>query len=46
MRALIFPEPWVVKFIEVDMPKPRSNEVLAEIHSVGICGTLVRNINK
>ncbi len=39
MRALIFPEPWDVKIIEVDIPKPKPNEVLAEIHSVGICGS-------
>jgi NADPH:quinone reductase-like Zn-dependent oxidoreductase len=39
MRALIFPEPWVVKLIEVDVPKPKSNEVLAKIQSVGICGS-------
>ncbi|MFX0041394.1 MAG: zinc-binding dehydrogenase [Candidatus Hodarchaeota archaeon] len=39
MKALLFPEPWVVKLIEVEIPKPRPNEVLAEIHSVGICGS-------
>jgi L-iditol 2-dehydrogenase len=39
MRALIFPEPWVVKLVEVDIPKPKPNEVLAQIISVGICGS-------
>ena len=39
MRALLFPKPWVVKLIEVDIPKPGPNEVLAEIRSVGICGS-------
>jgi L-iditol 2-dehydrogenase len=39
MRALLFPEPWVVKLIEVEIPKIGSNEVLAEIVSVGICGS-------
>ncbi|MFX1288856.1 MAG: zinc-binding dehydrogenase [Promethearchaeota archaeon] len=39
MRALLFPEPWIVKLVEVDIPKPRSNEVLAQIISVGICGS-------
>jgi len=39
MRALIFPEPWVVKLIDVDIPKPGPNEVLAELRSVGICGS-------
>jgi len=39
MRALIFPEPWVVKLVEVDIPKPSPNEVLAELRSVGICGS-------
>jgi L-iditol 2-dehydrogenase len=39
IRALLFPEPWVVKLIDVDIPKPGSNEVLAELHSVGICGS-------
>ncbi|TFG27675.1 MAG: hypothetical protein EU532_06970 [Promethearchaeota archaeon] len=39
MRALIFPEPWKIKLIETDIPKPGSNEVLAEMISVGICGS-------
>ncbi len=39
MRALLFPEPWVVKLIEIDIPKPDANEVLAEMVSVGICGS-------
>ena len=39
MRALIFPKPWVVKLIDVEVPKPGPNEVLAELHSVGICGS-------
>ena len=39
MRALIFPEPWNIKLIEIDIPKPGPNEVLAEMISVGICGS-------
>lgn len=39
MRALIFPEPWIVNLIEIDIPKPGPNEVLAEMISVGICGS-------
>jgi threonine dehydrogenase-like Zn-dependent dehydrogenase len=39
IRALIFPEPWTVNLLEVDIPKPGPNEVLAEIISVGICGS-------
>jgi L-iditol 2-dehydrogenase len=39
MKALLFPEPWVVKLIDVDIPKPGPNEVLAELRSVGICGS-------
>ncbi len=39
MRVLLFPEPWVVKLIEIDIPKPDANEVLAEMVSVGICGS-------
>lgn len=39
MRALLFPEPWTVKLVEVDIPKPKSNEVLAKMISVGICGS-------
>jgi len=39
MRALQFPRPWVVKLVEVEIPKPKPNEVLAELHSVGICGS-------
>jgi L-iditol 2-dehydrogenase len=39
MKALLFPEPWKVELIEVDIPKPEPNDVLAEIISVGICGS-------
>ena len=39
MRALIFPEPWKVDLVEVDIPKYGPNDVLAELHSVGICGS-------
>lgn len=39
MKALIFPEPWKVELIDVEVPKPGPNEVLAEIRSVGICGS-------
>ena len=39
MRALLFPEPWKVELIEIDIPKPRPNEVLAKLISVGICGS-------
>ena len=39
MRTLMFPEPWIIKLIEVDIPKPGPNEVLAEMISVGICGS-------
>ena len=39
MKALLFPEPWKIELIEVDIPKPGPNEVLAEMVSVGICGS-------
>lgn len=39
MRALIFPEPWKVELVEVDIPKCGPNDVLTELHSVGICGS-------
>jgi threonine dehydrogenase-like Zn-dependent dehydrogenase len=39
MKVLIFPEPWVVKLINIDIPKPGPNQVLAEMISVGICGS-------
>ncbi len=39
MKALLFPEPWVVKLVEVGIPKPKPNEVLAQMISVGICGS-------
>lgn len=39
MRALLFPEPWVVKLVNVDIPKPKPNEILAKVISVGICGS-------
>ena len=39
MRALLFPEPWVVKLVNVEIPKPKPNEILAQMISVGICGS-------
>jgi threonine dehydrogenase-like Zn-dependent dehydrogenase len=39
MKALIFPSPWKVEVIEVDVPLPRPDEVLAEIRCCGICGS-------
>jgi L-iditol 2-dehydrogenase len=39
MKALIFPEPWGVKLIETEIPEPGADEILAEIRSVGICGS-------
>ncbi len=39
MKALIFPSPWHAELIELDIPKPGPDEVLAEIRSVGICGS-------
>lgn len=39
MKALIFPSPWNVELIEVEIPRPGPNEILAEVQSVGICGS-------
>ena len=39
MKALLFPEPWIVKLVEIDIPKPGPHEVLAKMVSVGICGS-------
>ena len=39
MKALVFSEPWSVKLVEIDIPKPGPNEVLAKMVSVGICGS-------
>lgn len=39
MKALIFPDKWQVELVTVDKPKIGPNEVLAEIRSIGICGT-------
>ena len=39
MRALLFPEPWTVRLVELDVPKAAPDEVLARIVSVGICGS-------
>ena len=39
MKALIFPEPWIVKIIDTEIPKPKPYEVLAKLISVGICGS-------
>jgi len=39
MKALLFPSPWDVRLIETPVPEPGPDEVLAEIRSVGICGS-------
>ena len=39
MQALIFPENWKVELVNVDIPKPMDDEVLAKMISVGICGS-------
>ncbi|GAB4346529.1 MAG: zinc-binding alcohol dehydrogenase family protein [Candidatus Abyssubacteria bacterium] len=39
MKALIFPSPWRVELIEIEIPRPGPDEVLAEIRCVGICGS-------
>ena len=39
MKALVFPSKWKVEIVEVEVPRPGPNEVLAEIRCVGICGT-------
>ncbi|TFF98164.1 MAG: hypothetical protein EU541_07195, partial [Promethearchaeota archaeon] len=39
MKALVFPEPWKVELIEVPIPECGPNDVLAEMISVGICGS-------
>jgi len=39
MKALLFPKPWEVNLVTVDVPTPQPNQVLAEIRSVGICGS-------
>lgn len=39
MKALLFPKPWEVKLVEAPIPKPKTTEVLAQIKSVGICGS-------
>jgi threonine dehydrogenase-like Zn-dependent dehydrogenase len=39
MKALIFPSPWKVELVEIEVPRPGPDEVLAEIRSVGICGS-------
>lgn len=39
MKALVFPSKGNVQLVETEVPCPGPNEVLAEIHCVGICGT-------
>jgi threonine dehydrogenase-like Zn-dependent dehydrogenase len=39
MKALIFSSPWKVELVDVEIPRPGPNEVLAEVQSVGICGS-------
>ena len=39
MKALVFPSPWKVELVEVEVPRPGPNEVLTEIRCVGICGS-------
>ncbi len=31
MKALLFSEPWSVKLVEIDIPKPGPNEILAKM---------------
>jgi threonine dehydrogenase-like Zn-dependent dehydrogenase len=39
MKALVFPSPWNVELVEIEIPRPGPDEVLAEIRCVGICGS-------
>jgi threonine dehydrogenase-like Zn-dependent dehydrogenase len=39
MKALVFPEDWRVELVEVEVPRPGPDQVLAEIRCVGICGS-------
>ena len=39
MKALVFPSAWRVELVEVQVPRPGPNQVLAEIRCVGICGS-------
>jgi threonine dehydrogenase-like Zn-dependent dehydrogenase len=39
MKALVFPAPRKVELVDVEIPRPGPDEVLAEIRSVGICGS-------
>ena len=39
MKALVFPADWRVELVDVEVPRPGPNQVLAEIRCVGICGS-------
>jgi len=39
MKALVFPSDWKVELVDVEVPRPGPDEVLAEIRCVGICGS-------
>ena len=39
MKALVFPSDWRVELIDVEVPRPGPQQVLAEIRCVGICGS-------
>ncbi|MBD3214425.1 MAG: alcohol dehydrogenase catalytic domain-containing protein, partial [Candidatus Lokiarchaeota archaeon] len=39
MKRLVIPEPNKVSIEEVEIPEPKSNEILLEIAYCGICGS-------
>jgi threonine dehydrogenase-like Zn-dependent dehydrogenase len=39
MKALVFPSPWRVELIDIEVLRPGPDEVLAEVRCVGICGS-------
>ena len=39
MKAVLIEEKYSLKSVEADVPEPKENEVLIEVHASGICGT-------
>ena len=46
MKAVLFYEPGIIKYTEVDIPKIRPAEVLVEVHTALTCGTDVKTFRR
>ncbi|MDD3013904.1 MAG: zinc-binding dehydrogenase [Candidatus Gastranaerophilales bacterium] len=46
MKALLYYEPGVVKFEEIDIPEPEAEEVLVKVHTALTCGTDIKTYKR